>query len=331
MTKASKNFILLLLAAFAVIAAACTKQEDEKEYEEESYREYLTDIWLVDLETSADSISLGEPVNITPRRGYDNQPKFLLDGSGLLFSVGVVDEEKKMHTDIYLHDLASGEQRQMTDTEEAEFSPIPMPTGRGFSVVRGEGDGASRLWFVDDQSDNSEVILPDAVGVSYYNWIDANRLVLLMGAPESDEKEAPWVMKLQIGYVNYGEVRPIIDMPKFSRALQVKPGTNSLTLLREIDEEEVELSLLDLDSLEFTSLVKPRAGSHFRDFVWTEDPFLLMADGKVIFRLVDDDWVMVRDYSDVLPGPITRLAVRPDNKQLAMVVWEVPLDMPEKK
>ena len=326
MTMAAKKSILLLLAMFVVTALACSKTEHEKEYQEKATREYRTDIWLVDMQASADSLSLGEPINITPRRGYDNQPMYLLDGSGLLFSVGVVAEDMEMRTDIFLHDLASGEQRKMTDTEESEFSPIPMPTGRGFSVVRLESDGTSRLWFVDDQGDNTEVILPDTVAVNYYNWIDTNRIAMLAGVPVSGEGKEPWTMMLQIGYVNYGETRRVVEMPKFSRALQLKPGSNSLTVIRENEAREAEVSLLDLDSMEFSPLAKTLQGSQFADFVWTEDPFLLMADDRIVYRLADDGWVMVRDYSDVLPGPITRLAVRPGNKQLAMVVWEVPLE-----
>ena len=133
-------------------------------------------------------------------------------------------------------------------------------------------------------------------------------------------------MMLQIGYVNYGKTRPVVEMPKFSRALQLKPGSLSLTVIRENEAGEPELSLLDLDSLEFSPLAKTLEGSYSTDFVWTEDPFLLMADDRIVYRLADDGWVMVRDFSDMLPGPITRLAVRPDNKQLAMVVWEVPLE-----
>ena len=83
-----------MLAAFVVTVLACSKTENKTEYEEKTTQEYLTDIWLVDLETSADSVSLGEPSNITPRRGYDNQPKYLLDGSGLLFSAGIVAEAR---------------------------------------------------------------------------------------------------------------------------------------------------------------------------------------------------------------------------------------------
>ncbi len=327
MTMVSRKSILLLITAFVVTALACSKSEDKDGYEEEPALEYRTDIWLVEMETSTDSVSLGEPSNITPRRGYDNQPKYLLDGSGLLFSVGIVVEDMEMRTDIFLHDLASGEQRKMTDTEESEYSPIPMPAGRGFSVVRLEGDGTSRLWFVDDQGDNTEVILPDTVAVNYYNWIDANRIALLAGVPVSGEEKEPWRIMLQIGYVNYGETRPVVEMPKFSRALQLKPESNLLTVIRENEAGEKELSLLDLDSLEFSTLVKTLQGSHFGDFVWTKDPFLLMADDRVVYRLAGEGWVMVRDYTDVLPGPITRLAVSPDNKQLAMVVSEIPLEL----
>ncbi len=328
MIRVAKSVLVILAIGVVVSMMACSKSQEEESHTEKKKFEYLTDIWLVDLKSDGDTVELGRPVNITPRRGYDNQPKYLADGSGLLFSVGVVAEDMEMSTDIYLHDLASGTQTRMTDTEEPEYSPIPMPAGRGFSVVRGEGDGTSRLWFVDDQSDNTEVILPDAVAVNYYNWIDANRIALLMGASLTGEE--PWTMTLQIGYVNYGEIRAVAEMPKYSRALQLKPGSNSLTLVRQNEQNEKELALLNLDSFEFSNLAAPLEGSHFLDFVWTEDLHLLMASEKAIYRLGEEEWELLRDYADLLPGPITRLAVRPDNKQLAMVVWEVPLEMPEK-
>ena len=45
-----------------------------------------TDIFLVDTRQDGDLIILGDPVNVTDRPGYDNQPSFLPDGSGFLYS-----------------------------------------------------------------------------------------------------------------------------------------------------------------------------------------------------------------------------------------------------
>jgi len=45
-----------------------------------------TDIWVADLSLRDGRVTLGAPVNVTARAGYDNQPAVLPDGSGLLYT-----------------------------------------------------------------------------------------------------------------------------------------------------------------------------------------------------------------------------------------------------
>ena len=54
-----------------------------------------TDIWLARLSDTG----IEQPINITNRPGYDNQPSFTPDGKGLLFT-----RSTGAHTDIYAPD-----------------------------------------------------------------------------------------------------------------------------------------------------------------------------------------------------------------------------------
>lgn len=45
-----------------------------------------TDIYVADLRVAHGRITVGAPVNVTARPGYDNQPFFLSDGRALLYT-----------------------------------------------------------------------------------------------------------------------------------------------------------------------------------------------------------------------------------------------------
>jgi Tol biopolymer transport system component len=75
-------------------------------------------------------ISVGTPVNVTARPGYDNQPFFLADGRAFLYTSIREDSQ----ADIYRYDLDRKTSVRLTATSESEYSPIPLPRGGGFSV-----------------------------------------------------------------------------------------------------------------------------------------------------------------------------------------------------
>ena len=72
------------LLAWTLLSASVTAQPE-------------TDIYLVPLLRTTPTPQLGNPENITNRAGYDNQPQFVADGSGLLFS-----SMREGGTDIFL-------------------------------------------------------------------------------------------------------------------------------------------------------------------------------------------------------------------------------------
>ncbi len=91
-----------------------------------------TDIYLAELRVSHGRASVGAPVNVTGRPGYDNQPMFLPDGRAFLYTSIREDSQ----ADIYRYDIARATSSRVTATRESEYSPTPLPDGTGFSVVR---------------------------------------------------------------------------------------------------------------------------------------------------------------------------------------------------
>lgn len=106
-----------------------------------------TEIFLSPLTTAGAKVTVGRPLNITNNRGYDNQPQFLADSSGVLFS----SQRDGVQTDIYRYDITEKRTVQVTRTAENEYSPTLTPDGRTFSTVRG---AEQKLWrFMMDGTD----------------------------------------------------------------------------------------------------------------------------------------------------------------------------------
>ncbi|NIM00136.1 MAG: hypothetical protein GTN89_09595, partial [Acidobacteria bacterium] len=77
-----------------------------------------TDIFVFEV----DGGQLGEIRRITDREGYDNQPRFLPGGREVVYS-----SMRDGQTDIYRHDLKTGEATRVLASEHSEYSPTPIP------------------------------------------------------------------------------------------------------------------------------------------------------------------------------------------------------------
>src|SRR6266851_2658531 len=100
-----------------------------------------SDIFIIDVTKHNGQMKFSEPKKITDTVGYNNQPFFLPDGQGILYT-SIRDKQ----ADIYHYDIHSGATAQVTKTPESEYSPTLMPDGKSISVVRVEADGTQRLW-----------------------------------------------------------------------------------------------------------------------------------------------------------------------------------------
>ncbi len=135
-----------------------------------------TDIWLLDIKTSKDSIHLQNPVNITHRVGYDNQPAFSPDGKYILYTS--IREDKQ--ADIYKYDLTSKTISQFTHTSTSEYSPTFTPDGRYISVIMVEPDSTQRLWKFPIHGGEPILVMKDIDSIGYHCWITKDSLAMIM-------------------------------------------------------------------------------------------------------------------------------------------------------
>jgi len=262
-----------------------------------------TDVYLLQVQSDGDGYRLGVALNVSDREGYDNQPKFLPDGTLVYASL------RDGQTDVYRYDPETRETIQVTATPESEYSPTPIPGRDAISVVRDYGEGMQQLWAFPLGGGEPERLLTHELGpIGYHAWVDAERLILfVLGEP----------MTLQLAEVGATEGRRLADNP--GRALAAMPGGGRMSFVLKLREEEWWVGAVDPESVAMELLVRTPVGRE--DYAWAPDGSLWIGDGSTlrVWRAGEDGWTPVRDLAGDGVAGITRLAFDPSGEWLALV------------
>jgi hypothetical protein len=247
--------------------------------------------------------------NITNRPGYDNQPSW--DGNDRLLYTSVLGGQ----ADIYEIDFRTSSSRRVTATPESEYSPAVTPDGKAISVVRVERDSTQRLWRFPTSGGEPSLVLESIKPVGYYAWLDSTTLALfVLGNPNT----------LQIADTRSGTSRVVTT--NIGRSLQRVPGgrrasyvhrAGSTWLLETVDPAMRSDGSFDVDTI----VAMPDSADYV---VWRSASILYTAAGSRILRLQlpSKTWEEIADLSGSGIHRITRLALRPDGRRLAIVADE---------
>ena len=274
-----------------------------------------TDIFLAPLSISSTDgrPTIGKPVNITSRPGYDNQPAFTPDSRSILFTS--IHEDGGGQSDIYRYDLGAKTIARVTSTPESEYSATIMPGGQRFSVIRVERDSAQRLWsFAMDGSD-PQLLVPPVKPVGYHAWIDPDNLALfVLGNPNA--------------LVHYdlrsGHADTLARNIGRSLAPTIGGGGFSFTAHDSGAAGVVKLKTMSWPYQTVGDLVALPRGSE--DIVWLARDLVLSSTGSklVSWKPGTTDWQDAVDLAPAGLSRISRLAVSQDGKWLAIVAVPVP-------
>lgn len=264
-----------------------------------------TNIWVATLERDpGGGLAVGEPVNVTDRPGYDNQPFFLPDGSGFWYTA--IDSTGQ--ADIWFHDLVTGANHAVTATApESEYSATWLGMGGGFSVIRVEADSKQRLWRFDLDGSNARVLLPEVAPVGYQAWADDHTVVMyVLGDPAT----------LVVGDVSTGTTRTVAR--DVGRSIQTIPGTDDVSFVQQLGSDSTEIRRLNVRTGTSTRVAPGVPGGEFH--AWTPDGTLLQAHGGVLYAwsVAADSWRQVADFTD-RGITLSRVAVSPDGSRIALV------------
>jgi len=263
-----------------------------------------TDIYLLrfaDLD-SAGTVSVKQ---LTKRAGYDNQPFFTPDSRYVLYSAILSD----LQADVFRVDVQTGKEDRLTKTPQSEFSPTPLPDGSGFSAVRVESDSTQRLWKFPYKG-RPAPILENVRGVGYQAWADSDRLLLFL-------LHDPYLLVL--ANAKTGDTTVVAE--NIGRSLAPIPGGSQMSFVQN-EGRSRWIASLDPATRKIEHIAPAPEGSE--DFAWTPAGRLIMAQGLVLSEWNPEkkQWETLAVLASQVPGKISRLAVSPDGKWLALVADE---------
>ena len=267
-----------------------------------------SDVWLVPYATGPDgSLEFGDPVNVTQRPGYDNQPHFTRDGRSFWYTIY---DGHTMQSDIWRYDIGPETVAQIVASNpESEYSATPLPDGSGISVVRVEADSTQRLWRFDMRGYGGEVLLPGVAPVGYHVWVDESTVALfVLGSPPT----------LQVADLAEGTSRVVAS--NIGRSLQRIPGSGLVSFVQVADDGSRAVSTLDPVDGAVKHLAPTLEGGG-DDHAWTPDGRLLQGRGGEL-HVWDEGvrgWTQVADFGTGGPRNITRIAVSPMGDAIAVV------------
>lgn len=276
-----------------------------------------TEIYLADFSSAVGKIKISNPVNITKRKGYDNQPTFSPDGKKIFF-VSVIDTTQ---SDIYAYDLLTKKTSQVTATKESEYSPSILQDGKNMTVVRVDADSGQRFYNVPLNQKLKPTFIPGTDSIGYYCKIGDQRYAMfLVGTANT----------LQI--LNLADTSRKLIASDIGRSLKLSPDKKFLYYILKSNEREWKILKLNLDTNNCGLLPKYPLRCYPSEFVietlsGSEDLIvlpngtLLMGKGSKIFSFTpgkDDYWKEVADLGKTFTK-ISRMALNAQGTKIVFV------------
>ena len=262
-----------------------------------------TEVFLFDLNSDNSGFTLSNIKNISNNEGYDNQPSFLDDNTILYAGT------RNGQTDIVKYFINYDAKIFVNHTEGSEYSPLKIPGQNAVSSIRLEKDGAQKLYKYSLRNGDSEVLIEDIV-IGYHVWFDEKTLVSSVLDEES--------LSLYASHLEDGKHNKL--QKNIGRSLHKIPGTDLVSYISKEDDNLWEIKSVDPVSGVTKSIMGtlPQA----EDMCWLPNGTILMGkdDALYIFRPGKDvDWAEVASLKKYGISNITRVAVSPDGKKLAVV------------
>lgn len=266
-----------------------------------------TDVFVFDTQWHDDSLEITDGLNISRRDGYDNQPFFTSDG-GLLYYTSIRDDGQ---ADIYRYDCTKKSVACLDrSAETSEYSANQTPDRTGVSVVRVEEDSTQRIWEYDTEKEKWTVLAKKVEKVGYYAWIDESTLAAFILQDNNEHK-----LELIQDDKSSGTIAENVG-----RCIQKVPNKNAVSFVVKTEDAWL-INHYNINDQTTTTLCQTM--TDVEDFAWTPSGKLVAALGSVLYQLdpavTDNEWIPVADLSDYEITSISRIAVSPFGKHIAIV------------
>ena len=266
-----------------------------------------TDVFLISMNKDSGTFSFGVPENITDRKGYDNQPRFdsFVD---LLYYVSQPDSTQ---TDIYLYNILTRKNYQLTHTPQSEYSPTPLRNKKNIACVRVDTDGSQHLYTYVNSGNFPVNLTPKNDSVGYYCWVDKSNYALFILGKK---------ITLQLFNIDSNTFDTIAV--NVGRCIQKAYGNGNISYTEKLTDSTWTIMQYNILSKEKSVICKSLTGSE--DYAWTADRQILSGkDGKLYMfdTTKDEGWKLIADFSKSV-GNFYRVAIHPKSKYLAVVAYK---------
>ena len=267
-----------------------------------------TDIFLASLTTENDSLAIGKIFNISNNEGYDNQPSFY-DKENILFS-----STRNGQTDIALYNIKNRETSWLSNTPKgSEYSPLKIPGKEAVSAIRLDEDGLQRLYAYDFKTGKSTEILKD-LKVGYHVWYNENIIVSSVLVED----------RMDLVVSNLKDRRNHTVQKNIGRSLHKIPQTNLISFASK-ENDSIKIKSIDPISGAIKDIKVVLGISE--DVCWTPDGTLISANENMLIGYHpshDKAWRLLHRFDEKEMYAISRMAVSPDGKHMALVSQDPP-------
>ncbi len=274
-----------------------------------------THVYLASLGKVPGNIELANLKNISNNEGYNNQPAFYNEHN-ILFS-----STRNSQTDIALYNVKTATTTWISNTAEgSEYSPLKVPNKEAISAIRLDTNGLQRLYQYDLKTGASEMLLQD-LKVGYHVWHNEETLVCTVLIDD----------RMDLVVANLRDKTNYTVEKYVGRSLHNIPNTN---LVSYISKDKDAWSIKSLDPVSGTTKVIAELPKGSEDIGWLADGTLLIPSGNLILQenhaSKDKPGVIdLSSYHEI--NVISRIAVSPDGKHLALVTTDPPSKVVQKQ
>jgi hypothetical protein len=263
-----------------------------------------TDIFIANMSRSDSTLSFSQAVNMTRRKGYDNQPFFTNDGLSFYF---VSINKDTTQSDVYKCDMLNKKISRFTATPTSEYSPQLSPDGKRMGVVRVDADSGQRFYTIPLEDPRIAIHADHSDSIGYFTWMtDSTIAMFVLGKTNS----------LQLLNISSGERRFIA--PSIGRCLKMNAEKTHLYFVSK--ESDTILMRMRLSDLQVEKVHPTLSGTE--DFALLSDNSILMGREGMLYRRKSSssNWEMVADFKPSL-SDFYRISVAPTGDRIAIVAY----------
>lgn len=292
-------FLIFILSTFQFFAQPATEV-------------YVMDISLLVKDFKVSEINVSNFSNMSNNDAYDSQPSFF-DNNTLVYAGTRTDNTEIIISSIHAKKKIS----YFEPTEGGEYSPQLIPGSNRIAAVRLDKDGKQRLYdYTPGKNVVTEVI--EGLQIAYFAYYDSETILasILSGGN----------LDLVIANVKTQKVDTLLE--KSGRSIHLVPGKKNMSYTYTNEEGNFDIYQLDMETRESFFVTQLPIG--IQDHIWLDDSKLLCGSGErlYLYDLFEKGaWKEVADLSEYDIKDITRLALSPDRKRLALVA-EPKFDTP---